>query len=418
MNGFKKIVLLVLDGAADRPVIAGQTPLQAASTPNLDRLASFSACGRLLPRQDMLGASTDLTHFVFLGYSPEEYPGRSVLEAAALGIPLRKDAVYLSCLLAYVDENGLIKREGIDIDENLARKAFELVSPYRSGFYSAKIHHQSGRYGVLELTGPVEAEITDTDPFKDGLPLLESKSYGGFRSAGTAAFLNEFTRYAFNTLKDAALPGGINTIISKWVSTPPHNIVNFYSRTSMKGAIVAQPTFFKGMARLLDMTFLPLPGVEPEEELEYLTASAEELLLEKDFDFVLLHTKLPDKAAHSKDPEYKVEILEKLDSGLAALLDSALFNHDEVVIAVTSDHPTPSTGNLIHTGEFTPLCVKSSLLPVDSVSRFNEVDCADGYLKTILSTQLMSFLLNCSDRVAFSGSRYSPYPVLGFMKSD
>lgn len=414
----KKIILLVLDGAADRPVVNGKTPLQAARTPNLDRLASLSSCGRVIPRNDLLGASTDATHFAFLGYSIDEYPGRSVLEAAALGIPLRKDAIYLSCLLARVEENGLITREKLEIDEASARDAFQLVSPYRKGFYTARIYHQSGRYGVLELSGPVDKRITDTDPFKDGLPLLKSKSFGSYRAESTAAFLNDFTLHCMETLSNRKLPGGINAIICKWTSKAKAGLPDFKQRTSLKGAIVAQPTFFKGMAKILNMHFTPLPQLELEEEIEFLIKSAEQLLLSDNFEFVLLHCKHPDKASHRKNPGLKIEVLERIDRGVQHLLHSPLFRRDDVVIGITSDHPTPSTGTLIHTGEFTPLCIKSPLLPVDEVSKFNEVECSKGYLGSIQAENLMALLLNSSDRVAFSGSRYSPFRSLGFMKRE
>jgi len=42
-----KILLIILDGLGDEPIpdFGGQTPLEAAETPNMDRLASEGICG-------------------------------------------------------------------------------------------------------------------------------------------------------------------------------------------------------------------------------------------------------------------------------------------------------------------------------------------------------------------------------------
>ena len=49
--GAKRCVLLILDGLGDRPVAAlgGRTPLEAAHTPVLDRLASAGSYGLMDP---------------------------------------------------------------------------------------------------------------------------------------------------------------------------------------------------------------------------------------------------------------------------------------------------------------------------------------------------------------------------------
>src|SRR6516164_3064763 len=86
-----KCVVLVGDGLADDPVgsLGGKTPLEAARTPNLDRMASRGILGltRTIPRG--LAPETDVGAMSVLGYDPARYhTGRSPLEAAASGLQL------------------------------------------------------------------------------------------------------------------------------------------------------------------------------------------------------------------------------------------------------------------------------------------------------------------------------------------
>jgi len=46
----KKIIYVLIDGVADRPVkeLGGMTPLERAKTPNLDRIAANSVMGQVI----------------------------------------------------------------------------------------------------------------------------------------------------------------------------------------------------------------------------------------------------------------------------------------------------------------------------------------------------------------------------------
>ena len=64
----KKILFVVLDGAADRPTVAATTPLKAATTPFFDRLAQDGILGIM----DVIAPGTppgsDTAHLSLLGY--------------------------------------------------------------------------------------------------------------------------------------------------------------------------------------------------------------------------------------------------------------------------------------------------------------------------------------------------------------
>jgi 2,3-bisphosphoglycerate-independent phosphoglycerate mutase len=416
MNRSKKIALFIIDGAADRCLkeLGDMTPLEKADTPNLDMFARLSSCGTILPRSDYLGASTDLTHFFFLGFGEQEYPGRSVLELLAAGKNPQADALYLSCLLAAskkINSGRLLIRESVPFDEEEVRELYSEISRYYRGFYSVKVFHQKGRYGILELRGPVERFVPDTDPFKDDLfvgnPVQNELE---FRDRSAAQALVEFLRYAHRKLKSHpvnqqriknGLPA-IDTLVTKWPARKK-NVDRFSERTGMKGAIIASGSLFSGMARLLGMDFFRLEETDTLKKVLALVKKTENLLMDG-YDFVLAHIKDVDEISHIKNPEQKVKVIEQVDRGFGVLFESGLLNKDRFVIAITADHPTPSTGTLIHSGEKTPLAVFSEYGGVDRVDRFNETDCKSGRFSTLHSYQLMPLLLNLSDRIAYSGS--------------
>jgi 2,3-bisphosphoglycerate-independent phosphoglycerate mutase len=80
-------LLLIADGLGDRPVPAldGRTPLEAARTPNMDRLAREGENGLMDPIGPGIRGGSDTGHLAILGYDPYRYyPGRGPFEA--LGI--------------------------------------------------------------------------------------------------------------------------------------------------------------------------------------------------------------------------------------------------------------------------------------------------------------------------------------------
>src|SRR5690349_8091501 len=87
-----RLVLVVLDGLGDLAVGAHDylTPLEAAATPNLDRLCRDSAQGRMIPVAPGITPGSGPGHLGLFGYDPLEWEvGRGVIEALGLGITLK-----------------------------------------------------------------------------------------------------------------------------------------------------------------------------------------------------------------------------------------------------------------------------------------------------------------------------------------
>ena len=86
-----KYAIIIPDGAADDPLpeLNGKTPLEAARTPNMDRIATEGRVGLVRTIPDGFESGSDVATMCLLGYDPKVFhTGRAPLEAAAQHIPL------------------------------------------------------------------------------------------------------------------------------------------------------------------------------------------------------------------------------------------------------------------------------------------------------------------------------------------
>src|ERR1700742_3073112 len=106
-----KYAIIIPDGAADEPLkeLNGKTPLEAAHTPNMDRIAMDGRQGLATTVPAGFESGSDVATMCLLGYDPKKYhTGRAPLEAAAQRIPLSSaDWVFRMNLVTVVD--GIMK---------------------------------------------------------------------------------------------------------------------------------------------------------------------------------------------------------------------------------------------------------------------------------------------------------------------
>src|SRR5437879_1633618 len=102
-----KYAIIIPDGAADEALaeLGGKTPLEAANTPNMDRIAMEGRQGTARTVPQGFESGSDVATMCLLGYDPATYhTGRAPLEAAAQQIPLSAtDWVFRCNLVTVVD---------------------------------------------------------------------------------------------------------------------------------------------------------------------------------------------------------------------------------------------------------------------------------------------------------------------------
>ena len=208
-----KTILVLLDGLGDRsyPVLRHRTPLEAADTPNLDRLAALgcnglyhaSIPGRCLP--------SETAHYLLFGYPMNAFPGRGLLEAVGAGLPLDDRDVACIAHLFYAEPDTpggpvLYRRSWKDMEASDAEweALYDPLTPFDSRGIRFHLHRIRGNEGVLVMSGGASPFVSDSDPMTRRMPMgrivpLRPNSERE-QAVRTAQALNDFLTHCRQTL--------------------------------------------------------------------------------------------------------------------------------------------------------------------------------------------------------------------------
>ncbi|MEM2937292.1 MAG: 2,3-bisphosphoglycerate-independent phosphoglycerate mutase [Candidatus Bathyarchaeia archaeon] len=401
-----KVLLIVVDGMADRPLkeLGGKTPLEVARKPSMDRMADMGVCGIMDPISPGVPAGSDTATLSLLGYDPlKYYSGRGALEALGSGLKIEKGDVCFRCNFATVDESLTV------LDRRAGRIANEDASRLAESLKAVKLSNQSVKFlfqntvqhrAVLVLRGPnLSTAVSDSDPEKVGEKVSEIKPLNGSSEAQfTAEILNELLQKFSKVLKEhevnmdrvkRGLPPA-NMILCRGAGKIPE-IKPLREIYHIKAACIAATSLIRGVCKTAGMQLLDVEGATGTPQTDYLAKARAAVQALKENDFVLLHVKATDVASHDGNPKQKTEIIEKIDSMISYILDNV--NLDETYVALTADH-TSSCVTRSHEGDPVPVAIMGPHVRRDDVKEFGERSCAKGGLGRIRSINLMPTLMN------------------------
>lgn len=417
-----RCILVILDGIGDRgqDCFDGKTPLHAAYTPNMDYLSSIGMNGLYHSLMQGIPMSSETAHFLIFGYDLAKFPGRGIIEAIGEGVNVKKEDVAILCHLCSVEnrDNQLILTHGrpdLSPDEALILK--NEIKKFKHNDITVDLIHSKGIDGFLLLRGNVSDQITDSDPIYEGKSVMEvlsisQKKIADHSSRKTALALNQYLIWCYRNLSGHHINesrAGSNLLPANALVTQragkKKTLTSFKKKWGLRGLSISSGAIYWGLCNELgiDVTKVKDTG-DVEEDLKYRLRLAKDA---HDYDFIHVHTKMPDEAGHTKNPWYKKEVIEAVDRAMSVAVNEIL-RDKEVLLVVTADHSTASSGTMIHTGETVPLMMIGKYTRKDKVGEFNEITCPRGGLGIVRGRELMYLILNFLDKAKMQGLMDTP----------
>ena len=397
-----KYVIILGDGMADRPqaALGGRTPLQAAATPHMDRIAREGLCGLFRSLPGGVPTSSDVANLSVLGYDPgRHYPGRGPVEAAARGVAMAEGDLVFRCNLVAVRGPVLDDYAGArpaDVEAAALMNALNAAFGREGAEFVAGLSYRH----LLALRGPgwsadVRCEKPDDhqgEVFETLLPAARSpageRTASALRSwmAGSRSVLEAHPASAARRASGRAYA---NMIWPYGGGGVPH-LPSFASLYGVKGAVVSAVDVILGIGRLTGMKPVTVPGATGYLDTNYEGKAEAALRALEDHDFVYVHVEAADECSHQGDLEGKLRAIRDLDERLVRiLLDKA---PSDTRFLLLPDHPVPLDLRR-HTRDPVPFALCGPGIGADAVDAYDEISARGGGAGVLQGDALIRLLL-------------------------
>lgn len=376
-----KYIVILCDGMADEPLdmLGGKTPVEAARTENIDRLAKDAEIGMVRTVPEGMAPGSDTANLSVIGYDPEKYySGRSPLEALSIGAKMGDEDVSFRCNLVTLSEDEENYEDRVIIDhssgEISTEEAAELLDALktelkREGYtfyvgtsYRHLLIWKGGK--TVELTAPHD---------------ILTKRVGEYLPEDEV--LREMMVRSYDILKDHPInkkrrAEGKNPANSAWfwgAGTRPA-LTSFEEKNGVKGAMISAVDLLKGIAVGAGMYNIIVEGANGGLHTNYSgkADAAVKALTEDGYDFVYVHIEAPDEMGHQGNAQDKIKAIEYIDEKIIGPVAQALRDAGaDFRMLVLPDHPTPIRVRT-HTSDPVPYLLYDSTKKVKGTDVYSE----------------------------------------------
>jgi len=405
----------LLDGVGDlpHPDLAGKTPLEAATTKNMDVLAKNGVMGQVISVGKGIAPESDIAVFNMLGYKFQhsDYAGRGVVEAIGIGIDFKDGDLALRGNFATLDNEGKIidrragrkiEREDVEEISKEIEKEIKFSNPNASVVVAPTVGH---RVTVrLRDSKPLSSEISNTDPAYgriDGMGI--AKAVSDFMkiekcipleqtedAISAANLVNEFTEQSLEIMKKSDVNKSrsqknkklLNSILLRDAGNKYPNVKPINDLYSMNFSCIVDMPVEVGISNILKMRTYNAGGLTDYEEKASVAARAMETE-----NAIYVHLKGPDEFGHDGDAIGKMKNIEEIDKRFfGTLLDH--IDVSKVAIMISADHSTPSI-HKGHSDDPVPLLISGNMITNDDTQRFTETEAKKGAIGLIDGVQVV-----------------------------
>ena len=391
------IIYVLLDGVGDlpHPDLNGKTPLDAAHTPALDKIASNGAIGQVISVGPGIAPESDIAVFNMLGYKFEhsDYVGRGVIEAIGIGINFKDGDLALRGNYSTLDDDGIIidRRAGRHIERDdatqIAKEIEEKIDfsdPTISVAVAPTIGHRV-TVRIRKESDTLSPKITNTDPAYSNLGGMGiAKAVGDYlkverclplneSAISTASIVNEFSEKStnimrsskINTVRDANGKKRLSCILLRDAGNKYPDALPINEKYGMKFSCIVDMPVEIGISNVLKMQAFEAGGLTDYEDKARVAAETMNT-----HNAIYVHLKGPDEFGHDGDAIGKTKNIEEIDRRFFKPLLDAI-DTDKVTIIISADHSTPCI-HKGHSDDPVPLLVSGDGVKNDGATRMTE----------------------------------------------
>jgi len=388
-----KYVLIVPDGAADRPCagLQGKTPLEAADTPHMDEVAREGLLGTTVTIPEGMDPGSDVANLAVLGYDPRRYhTGRAPLEAPALGVTLKNGELAFRCNLVTVADGILTDYAAGHIPSEESKLLIEALNE-TLGDERVTFHPGVSYRHLMVLQDGAAMKPVCTPPHD-----ITGKEIAAFLPRGPGSeLLNRLMEesaplLAAHEVNRKRAAGGANpaTMIWLWGYGTAPSLPAFDSRFNVTGAVISAVDLVRSIGHYIGFDVIEVEGATGYYDTNYggkADAAARAL---EDHDFVFVHVEAPDEAGHNADTAQKVTAIEAIDRQVVGPLLATVKALGDARMLVMPDHATPLEVKT-HTVDPVPFAMFGTGVEKNGGDVFTEAEAAAHGTRVANATELM-----------------------------
>ncbi len=345
-----KFAIVIPDGAADEPQasLGGMTPLEAATTPAMDKVAQMGVVGRANHVPSSLPSGSDVANLSLLGFDPKKfYTGRAFIEAAAMGIQLGPHDWAARCNLVTI-ENQIMR--DFTAGHISSPEAAALVETLRTNLGSQEVEFYAGvsyRHLAVFRAKPGESIFTENTRTTPPHDLMDKSVQDDYPRGPGSDILNRLMAaswqlFAEHPINQARRAAGKRPATNVWLwgLGQATALPSFFEQYGKTAAMITAVDLLRGLACLLGWKRIEVPGATGYLDTNYQGKGTYAIAALDEVDIVCVHIEAPDEASHQGDAHSKVEALEQIDRHIVGPLFESLQKFPEYRILICPDHPT------------------------------------------------------------------------------
>ncbi len=350
---------------ADLPIqsLDGRTPLEYASTPNMDRLAAGGITGMARTVPDGMQPGSDIANLSILGYDPRSFfSGRAPLEALNMGIDLGPRDLAVRCNMVDI-------RDGVMEDFSAGHISSEFSAVIMKelagslGLAAMEFHPGVSYRNIVVWRGYPHGGLPVTTPPHD----IQGRAVGAHLPRGDGAdMLNRIMKESAaviassRAVRDAASAyKGTPTSVWLWGCGKKPAMETLGKRFGLRGHTISAVDLVHGLGRAAGLTPLSVPGATGYIDTNYEGKAAALLRALPDANFIFLHVESPDESGHEGNLEHKLRSIKDFDRKIVGPVMDGISSYPEHTVLVMPDHPTPVSIRT-HSSDPVPFAIYSS----------------------------------------------------------